>query len=574
MMKNIKKTLLFTLLFSMILLLNNVKAATASISANKTSINVGDSVTVTVSTTAGAWNLSINGGGLTTSDSSGLVGQTSTTSNSSASKTYTFTATKAGTYTVSLSGDITDYDTDQKSKISKSVTITATEKSTTQNNTTTNTTNTTNTTTNTTNTTKNNTTNTTTNTTTQTPAPTFQSTNDTVYATVNGVNVRDSWSTSGKVVGSLNKGDSVTRTGIGSNGWDRVLLNGTIAYVNRGYITTEKPAEEVQTSTNKALQKLEIEGYTLDPTFDPETTRYTITLNEDDDELKINAVAADEEKAKVNIEGNGNFSTGNNIVKITVTAEDGTTRIYTITVIKEGETAQVDDLKLSSLKVTNATLEPTFDKDVKTYVIEVDDPSSIKAEDITAVAEDDDVEVTVAIKDASEDGEKVITILLESKDEDDERTGVYQINVKKPTVLEETFTRASTDKTIYYIFGGIIAVLIILIIIVAIILKKTSDDDYDDDEDYDEDNENYEDNNGNQNNSNYNQSLKDAIDEANGLYDYDADQDITPKSQILSNKIPNRNTSMDETQMFDSEKFKEVSERNSDLSSRRRGKHF
>ena len=72
-----------------------------------------------------------------------------------------------------------------------------------------------------------------------TSAPSFSSVNETVYAT-GSVNVRSSYSTSSSIVGSLDAGDSVPRTGRGSNGWSRVTYNGQTAYISSEFLTTEK----------------------------------------------------------------------------------------------------------------------------------------------------------------------------------------------------------------------------------------------------------------------------------------------------------------------------------------------
>lgn len=43
----------------------------------------------------------------------------------------------------------------------------------------------------------------------------------------------------------MSKGDEVTRTGIGNQGWSRIKLsNGTTAYVSSSYLTKTKPAED------------------------------------------------------------------------------------------------------------------------------------------------------------------------------------------------------------------------------------------------------------------------------------------------------------------------------------------
>lgn len=75
------------------------------------------------------------------------------------------------------------------------------------------------------------------------PTPTFKDVNDTVYAT-KSMNVRSSWSTSSSKIGGLSKNQSVKRTGIGSNGWSRIIYNGQTAYVSTALITTTEITED------------------------------------------------------------------------------------------------------------------------------------------------------------------------------------------------------------------------------------------------------------------------------------------------------------------------------------------
>ena len=329
------------------------------------------------------------------------------------------------------------------------------------------------------------------------------------------------------MVGSIKAGESVTRTGIGDNGWSRIKYNGQTAYVISSALTTEKPEEKEETSTNKALKELSIKGYELSPAFDAETTSYSITLKEDEKKLDITATAADE-KAKVEITGNDNLENPNNTVRITVTAEDGTQRIYRISVLKNEETRVVEMVKLKSLQVANATLSPEFDPDTVSYVIEVENPSSITAKDVVATAEDDDVNVTIAeASESSENGEKKITIVLESKDGSVSTT--YEIFVKKPVANHlDNLMQNKSDKTIYMILGGIIAVLVILIIVIIILLKKTGDRDDGDETEMDGADEMSDD---------YDYSLKNAIDEVNRGEDTEYDdmlKESRAKTQILS----------------------------------------
>ncbi len=77
----------------------------------------------------------------------------------------------------------------------------------------------------------------------------FTDVNETVYAT-GTVNLRNGAGTSFDKAGSLNKGDSVTRIGIGTaeaEGWSRIQLsNGNIVYVSNSYLSTTKPVVQQQ----------------------------------------------------------------------------------------------------------------------------------------------------------------------------------------------------------------------------------------------------------------------------------------------------------------------------------------
>ena len=75
----------------------------------------------------------------------------------------------------------------------------------------------------------------------------FEDCNETVYAT-GTVNIRASYTADSEKLGSLNKDDSVTRTGIAiagteAEGWSRIQLSdGSIVYVSNKYLSTSKPS--------------------------------------------------------------------------------------------------------------------------------------------------------------------------------------------------------------------------------------------------------------------------------------------------------------------------------------------
>lgn len=82
----------------------------------------------------------------------------------------------------------------------------------------------------------------------------FNDVNEVVYAT-GTVNIRASWSASSDKLGSLSRGQSVTRTGTSiagteADGWSRVTLaDGSTAYISNQYLSTTKPTQQ-STGTN------------------------------------------------------------------------------------------------------------------------------------------------------------------------------------------------------------------------------------------------------------------------------------------------------------------------------------
>ena len=308
----------------------------------------------------------------------------------------------------------------------------------------------------------------------------FSSVNETVYATAS-VNVRSSYSKSSSIIGGLDEGQSVTRTGIGDNGWSRISYNGSTAYVSSDYLTKTKPKveetenkddekeKEEEKSTNKNLSSLKVTPSGLTPEFDANTTQYTMTVGSNIDKLDIEAIAEDE-KAKVEITGNEELKLGDNIIKIAVTAEDGTVRTYMITVTKE-ETVQFG---LSELSIEGITLTPEFSTGVYEYTANTDN-KELKELNITTKASDEDAKIEIIGNSDFKEGENVITILVSQGEE----TVTYQIKLNIVDTPVET--PQENNNMIYYIGGAILAVIILVIIIVVVKKRKSGTRDEEDD---------------------------------------------------------------------------------------------
>ena len=340
-MKKIIKSI-FLIIFAIVAisLFSKVEAASATISANKTTATVGDSVKVTVTVNAAAWNINVSG-----SASGSIVGFNSDAENQTTTKTYSINTSKAGKYSVSISGDITDASATTPDKINKSVTVTVKAKSTSSS------------------TNNNSNSNSTSNSGSTKKEPKFTSVNQTMYTT-GEVNIRKSYSTSSAIIKTVEKGTKITRVGIGDNGWSKITYNGQTAYISSSLLTKTKPAEDKpkteepksntttnQTTNNETinnentnnttepvnnevdnsntdntnailgLSKLEIAGVNFSEGFDPSIHSYTLKLNFFVKDLNI-AAEANKTDAKVEIIGNENFEAGENNVTILVSSAD------------------------------------------------------------------------------------------------------------------------------------------------------------------------------------------------------------------------------------------------------------
>ena len=87
-------------------------------------------------------------------------------------------------------------------------------------------------------------------------------------------------------------------------------------------------------SPNNKLSSLSAEGYSLTPSFGKDTESYNLIVNTSVSSIQINAAAADS-KASVSGAGSIPLNGSTTDIAITVTAENGSARTYTIHVVKQ-----------------------------------------------------------------------------------------------------------------------------------------------------------------------------------------------------------------------------------------------
>ena len=83
---------------------------------------------------------------------------------------------------------------------------------------------------------------------------------------------------------------------------------------------------------NSKLSNLQVSPGTLSPVFNAGTTSYTVTVPEDTTEVTIGATAQSN-KASVAVSGGKDIKLGENLAKVVVTAENGSTTVYNLTII-------------------------------------------------------------------------------------------------------------------------------------------------------------------------------------------------------------------------------------------------
>ena len=247
--------------------------------------------------------------------------------------------------------------------------------------------------------------------------------------------------------------------------------------------------------------------------FKPGTTTYNVTVPEDVESVEVYATAQDS-AATVSGTGSQTLAYGENTLSVVVTAEDGTTKTYTINITREGEeeTGETEGETeiingLSNITIGDLELSPAFKKDVYEYTVQyIGENTSL---DIQAVPTDPDYTVEILGNEDLKEGENIITILV--ADGEGNNVATYQLTVNKSLVDEEALAKEEEERQqqeqrkMFMIAGGIIA--IILIIVIIIVIKRRRNRAYaeefsgvpfagiNDEDEYENDYDNYDDDN-------------------------------------------------------------------------------
>ena len=316
------------------------------------------------------------------------------------------------------------------------------------------------------------------------------------------------------------------------------------------------------TNTSKKSSNANLSNLGITPNdfkgFKAQTTSYNVTVPTDVESVTIYANAQDS-KAKVTGVGKQDLQTGENKFDVVVTAEDGTTKTYTLNITRDTSSQNTENVPakytgdgLSSLNIENLELDPKFDTQKYEYTVKYFGEK--EKLDINATATDPYYIVEITGNEKLIEGENIINILV--SDPDGNNVATYQITVKKALVDEEAIAREKQEQTkkMIMISAGIALALILIIVIIIIIKKRKNRDwEYDDyDENYEEDDE--------------------IENDHNQLEDYDDDMNYVGKEKELSKEDARKKF----LENYDNDKvsnsYKEIDEETRDK--KHKGKRF
>ncbi len=198
-------------------------------------------------------------------------------------------------------------------------------------------------------------------------------------------------------------------------------------------------------SSDNELKSLFVNNGKMSPSFSPDNLTYNVIVAGDVTKLDLKYLTNDS-KATVKVEGNTNLGE-KTVVKVIVTAEDGTTRTYTLKVTKSDDNSSN---RLILLNVKEGSLKEEFNSDKYEYSITV--PKKTKKLTIDAIPERKDCKVEIIGNRNLGKGTSTILIKLTDKNG---YSSYYRLNVKKSSAIT--------------IFGIDIRYIIIILVILFIL---------------------------------------------------------------------------------------------------------
>ncbi len=197
-------------------------------------------------------------------------------------------------------------------------------------------------------------------------------------------------------------------------------------------------------SKDNTLKDLTVSNATISPAFDPAVTSYTATVPYSVSKLNITAVQND---AAASIAYNNPTLAADTVtsVSVTVTAENGSTKTYTIKVQREKDPNYVasGNNYLSEIAVEEFRLSPVFDKEISRYLIWL--PYEVDQVVISGTAEDKNAAVEVqGGKDLIAGADNEIKVICTAENGEER---IYTVIAKRAAAHDAQPTEPTTPST-------------------------------------------------------------------------------------------------------------------------------
>jgi len=203
-------------------------------------------------------------------------------------------------------------------------------------------------------------------------------------------------------------------------------------------------------SDNNYLASIIVDGVPLKD-FSKSKTKYFIELDNDVVNANIKAEAEDE-NAKVEIDGPKSLNVGDNEYTISVTSENNTTKFYKVIVTRKDE-EESSNTDIKSIKIKGYHLN--FDKNSKTFHLNINKEDTEL--DITVNTKDKNASYEIEGNESLKDG-SVIKIIVTAEDGSSD---TYRIIIEK-----------KSSNVMSFVMAGIILIIIIGLVIFFIIKKN------------------------------------------------------------------------------------------------------
>ena len=207
---------------------------------------------------------------------------------------------------------------------------------------------------------------------------------------------------------------------------------------------------------------------TLSPEFYRETYEYTVEFDDtvnlyDLTEIEISATAEDS-RATVSGAGTIQLNEGENSIALTVTAENGSARTYTIKVVKPAAIEQ-SSLRLQTLVVNGITSDGTYQTismefDPETFDYNITVPNEITALSINPTTENEDIIIETTGGETLNEGNNRIIIMLTSPSDESVKT-TYTLNVERQAALVSEEQGLTMEQIGIIIIASVVGVILL-----------------------------------------------------------------------------------------------------------------